>query len=68
MSSERSPRLLIFVIAYQAEATLAEVLERIPRSVFDDWDCEILVVDDASRRPHLRHRAGVSGRPIPTSP
>src|SRR5262249_54079642 len=47
--STHRPRLLIFVIAYQAEATLAEVLDRIPRSVFDDWDCEILVVDDASR-------------------
>jgi glycosyltransferase involved in cell wall biosynthesis len=41
--------LLIFVIAYQAESTLVQVLERIPRSVFRDWDCEILVVDDASR-------------------
>jgi glycosyltransferase involved in cell wall biosynthesis len=43
------PRLLVFVIAYQAESTLIQVLERIPRSVFRDWDCEILVVDDASR-------------------
>ena len=42
-------RLLVFVIAYQAESTLVQVLERIPRSVFRDWDCEILVVDDASR-------------------
>jgi glycosyltransferase involved in cell wall biosynthesis len=43
------PRLLVFVIAYQAEATLVQVLERIPRTVFEDWDCEILVVDDASQ-------------------
>src|SRR6516164_10309071 len=43
------PRLLVFVIAYQAESTLVQVLERIPRSVFRDWDCELLVVDDASR-------------------
>jgi glycosyltransferase involved in cell wall biosynthesis len=42
------PRLLVFVIAYQAEATLTAVLERIPRSVFDTWDTGILVVDDAS--------------------
>ena len=41
-------RLLIFVIAYYAEATLRSVLERIPASVFDDYDCEVLVVDDAS--------------------
>jgi glycosyltransferase involved in cell wall biosynthesis len=42
------PRLSIFVIAYYAEATLRWVLERIPPSIFQDFDCEILVVDDAS--------------------
>jgi glycosyltransferase involved in cell wall biosynthesis len=42
------PRLLIFVIAYYAESTLRAVLERIPSSVFRDYDCEILIVDDAS--------------------
>ena len=45
----RPPKLLVFVIAYQAESTLVQVLERIPRTIFRDWDCEILVVDDASR-------------------
>ena len=42
-------RLLVFVIAYFAEDTLQRVLERIPAVVFDDYDCEILVVDDASK-------------------
>jgi len=42
------PRLLIFVIAYYAESTLASVLERIPQTVFDEFDCEVLIVDDAS--------------------
>ena len=42
------PRLLVFVIAYFAESTLRSVLERIPRTVFDDFDTEIIVVDDAS--------------------
>lgn len=41
-------RLLIFVIAYHAEATLQGVLERIPRAVFHDYDCHVLIVDDAS--------------------
>jgi glycosyltransferase involved in cell wall biosynthesis len=41
-------RFLIFVIAYYAESTLRTVLERIPSTVFDRFDCEILVVDDAS--------------------
>ena len=34
--------------APQAEATLRRVLERIPAEVFATFDCEILVVDDAS--------------------
>jgi glycosyltransferase involved in cell wall biosynthesis len=42
------PRLLIFVIAYYAESTLRSVLERIPRSIFEENDCEVLVVDDGS--------------------
>jgi glycosyltransferase involved in cell wall biosynthesis len=45
----KRPRLLIFIIAYQAEATLRRVLERIPARVFDMLTCEILVVDDASK-------------------
>ncbi len=44
----KQPRLLIFVIAYYAESTLRRVLERIPASVFQAYDCEVLVVDDAS--------------------
>jgi glycosyltransferase involved in cell wall biosynthesis len=47
-AAERPPRLLIFVVAYYAETTLKAVLERIPGRVFEDYDCEILVVDDAS--------------------
>jgi glycosyltransferase involved in cell wall biosynthesis len=42
------PRLVIFVIAYYAESTLEWVLDRIPASIFDEFDCEVLVVDDAS--------------------
>ena len=42
------PKLLIFVIAYYAESTLRWVLERLPASVFEEYDCEVLVVDDAS--------------------
>jgi glycosyltransferase involved in cell wall biosynthesis len=48
MTPPKTPRLLIFVIAYHAESTLRAVLERIPSSVFETYDCQILVVDDAS--------------------
>jgi glycosyltransferase involved in cell wall biosynthesis len=44
----RQTRLLVFVIAYRAEETLTRVLERVPRSIFDEYDCHVLVVDDAS--------------------
>ena len=44
----RRPRLLVFIVAYFAEATLTSVLDRIPTSVFDDYDAEVLVVDDGS--------------------
>jgi glycosyltransferase involved in cell wall biosynthesis len=39
---------LVFIVAYYADATLKRVLERIPRDIFDLYDCEVLVVDDAS--------------------
>jgi glycosyltransferase involved in cell wall biosynthesis len=42
------PRLLVFVISYFAESTLRKVLERIPGQIFEDFDAEVLVVDDAS--------------------
>src|SRR5262252_4295785 len=44
----RKKRVLIFVIAYHAEATLRSVLERVPRQVFSTYECEVLIVDDAS--------------------
>lgn len=47
-AAPRRQRLLIFVIAYYAESTLRSVLERIPASIFADYECEILIVDDGS--------------------
>ena len=43
------PRLLIFVIAYYAEKSLRQVLERVPDEVFSAYEAEILIVDDASQ-------------------
>ncbi len=48
MSRSNSPRLLIFIVAYYAESTLRQVLERVPKELFAEFDCEVLVVDDAS--------------------
>ncbi|HEX7476451.1 MAG TPA: bifunctional glycosyltransferase/class I SAM-dependent methyltransferase [Polyangiales bacterium] len=46
--TQNPQRVLVFVIAYEAEASLASVLDRIPRELFEHFHCEILVVDDHS--------------------
>lgn len=48
MSARGKKRLLVFIVAYHAETTLTRVLDRIPRSLFDTYDCEFLVIDDGS--------------------
>ena len=42
------PRLLIFVVAYFAERTIARVLSRVPAALADNYDAEILIIDDGS--------------------
>ena len=41
-------RVLIFIVAYEAETTLHQVLARIPDRIFREFDAEVLVIDDAS--------------------
>lgn len=41
-------KILIFIVAYEAQATLEKVLNRIPEEVFV-YDTEILVIDDSSK-------------------
>jgi glycosyltransferase involved in cell wall biosynthesis/2-polyprenyl-3-methyl-5-hydroxy-6-metoxy-1,4-benzoquinol methylase len=49
MPSESRKRLLIFIVAYNAEKTIQSVLSRIPAGLGDTYDVEILAIDDASR-------------------
>lgn len=42
-------RLLIFIVAYHAETTIDQVLRRIPAALADEYDVEILIIDDASQ-------------------
>jgi 2-polyprenyl-3-methyl-5-hydroxy-6-metoxy-1,4-benzoquinol methylase len=42
------PRLLVFIVAYNAEKTIEGVLGRIPSRLLDDYDVETLVIDDSS--------------------
>ena len=43
------PKLLIFVVAYDAERTITDVLTRIPARLADELEVEVLVIDDASQ-------------------
>jgi glycosyltransferase involved in cell wall biosynthesis len=45
----RKPRLLILIVAYNAEKTITKVLERVPHSLVDEYDVEVLVLDDSSQ-------------------
>jgi glycosyltransferase involved in cell wall biosynthesis len=42
-------RVLIFIVAYNAERHIEKVIQRIPRHVFTDYDYEILIIDDSSQ-------------------
>ena len=44
----QKPRLLIFIVAYHAEATIEIVLQRIPGKLNEKFHIEVLVIDDAS--------------------
>ena len=48
MFRSEKPRVLVFIVAYNAEKTIEEVLFRIPISLSDDYDLHILVIDDSS--------------------
>jgi glycosyltransferase involved in cell wall biosynthesis len=62
-----SPRLLIFIVAYNADKTLENLLDRIPESVWRH-DTRVLVIDDASQdetfEVGVRYTSGHAGRDI----
>ena len=47
--SVRKPRLLILIVAYNAEKTIGPVLSRVPHRLGDEYDVEVLVLDDSSQ-------------------
>src|SRR5690242_10815453 len=42
------PRVLIFIVAYNAEKTIASVVRRIPRELTQHYQADVLIIDDAS--------------------
>jgi glycosyltransferase involved in cell wall biosynthesis len=49
MKNPQKSRLLILVVAYNAEKTIQDVLSRIPISQFAEYEVEALVIDDESK-------------------
>src|SRR4051812_90187 len=43
------PRLLILIVAYNAEKTISQVLARVPHQLAEEYDVEVLVLDDSSQ-------------------
>src|SRR5260370_29068034 len=61
MQPSRKPRLLIFIVAFHAETTIEKVLRRIPASLSDLYDVEILVIDDGSSDQTFREGVRTGG-------
>ena len=60
---EKTARLLVFIVAYNAEQTIESVLRRIPESLLEHYDVDVLIIDDSSkdetfRRSELVKRTG----------
>lgn len=43
-----TPRILVFIVAYDAERHIASVIERIPQELLNRDDLQVLCIDDAS--------------------
>ena len=45
----KKKRLLIFIVTYNAEKTIEDVVNRIPKQLSKSYNLEILIIDDASQ-------------------
>ncbi len=57
------PRVLIFIVAYNAEKTVGAVVRRIPASLLDSYDVDVLIIDDASADRTFEQGHSVSRAP-----
>ena len=62
------PRVLIFIVAYNAEKTISSVVRRIPAALLYFYEVDVLIVDDASSDRTFeqgRRISQASGIPFP---
>ena len=68
LNQPRKPRVLVFIVAYNAEKTIASVVARIPTELLEVYDVEVLIIDDASSDRTFEqghHVRQASGHPFP---
>src|SRR6202046_2691008 len=65
MPTADRPRVLIFIVAYHAEKTIAEVVHRIPDALLDSYHIEVLIIDDASADATFEQSHHVSRESLP---
>jgi glycosyltransferase involved in cell wall biosynthesis len=49
MAQANKPRVLVFIVAYNAEKTIRKVVFRIPAGLLDTYEVDVLIIDDSSR-------------------
>ncbi len=49
LPDQPKPRVLVFIVAYNAEKTITSVVRRIPAEISDLYQVEVLIIDDASQ-------------------
>src|ERR1700748_2173450 len=47
-NSNHKPRVLVFIVAYNAEKTIREVVFRIPVELKQKYEVDVLIIDDSS--------------------
>ena len=57
------PKLLVFIVAYHAERTIEAVVRRIPRSLLETYDVEVLIIDDSSKDETFSQGVSVGTHP-----
>ncbi|MBR0715352.1 bifunctional glycosyltransferase/class I SAM-dependent methyltransferase [Bradyrhizobium liaoningense] len=65
VTAPAKPRLLIFIVAYHAETTIRQVLRRIPARLGDEYDVEVLIIDDGSSDQTFRESAKADAEGLP---
>src|SRR4051812_24354050 len=58
----RKRRVLLFIVAYNAERTIRDVIQRIPAALAE-YDTEILIIDDSSHDQTFERASGVAKQP-----